>query len=56
MEKNTEVNIAFRIWNQLNQLDTIVWHRYRGEFLSLTMEKDDKYLSHDDSQDINDQF
>jgi DNA polymerase IIIc chi subunit len=56
MEKNLEVNIAFRIWNQLNQLESILWDRYRDEFLSLTIEQDDKDLSQDDSQDINDQF
>jgi hypothetical protein len=56
MEKNLEVNIAFRIWNQLNQLESILWDRYRAEFLSLTIEQDDKDLSQDDSQDINDQF
>jgi hypothetical protein len=56
MEKNLEVNIAFRIWNQLNQLESILWDRYRHEFLSLTIEQDDKDLSQDDSQDINDQF
>jgi hypothetical protein len=56
MEKNLEVNIAFRIWNQLNQLESILWDRYRDEFLSLTIEQDDRDLSQDDSQDINDQF
>ena len=56
MEKNLEVNVAFRIWNQLNQLESILWDRYRAEFLSLTIEQDDKDLSQDDSQDINDQF
>ena len=54
MEKNLEVNIAFRIWNQINQLDSILWDRYRDEFLSLTIEQDDKDLSQDDSQDVND--
>ena len=53
MEKNLEVNIAFRIWNQLNQLESILWDRYRAEFLKLTIEQDDKDLSQDDSQDIN---
>ena len=56
MEKNLEVNIAFRIWNQLNQLESILWDRYRDEFLSLTIEQDDKDLSQDDSKDVNDQF
>ena len=56
MNKNMEVNIAFRIWNQINQLESILWDRYRTEFLSLTIEQDDKDLSQDDSQDINDQF
>jgi len=53
MEKNIEVKIAFRIWNQLNQLDSILWDRYRDEFLSLTIGQDDNDLSQDDWQDVN---
>ena len=56
MEKNLEVNIAFRIWNQLNQLESILWDRYRDEFLSLTIEQDDSDCSQDDNQDLNDLF
>ena len=56
MKKNMEVNIAFRIWNQLNQLESILWDRYRAEFLNLTIEQDDKDLSQDDSQDVDDPF
>ena len=56
MEKNLEVNIAFSIWNQLNQLESILWDRYRDEFLSLTIEQDDKDLSQDDSQDVNNPY
>jgi hypothetical protein len=56
MEKNIEVNIAFRIWSQINQLESILWDRYRTEFLNLTIEQDDKDPSQDDSQDVNDLF
>ena len=56
MEKNLEVNIAFRIWNQLNQLESILWDRYRDEFLNLTIEQDDTNISKDDRQDVNDPF
>jgi len=52
MEKNREVNIAFRIWNQINQLESILWDRYRDEFLNLTIEQDDANISQDDSQDV----
>ena len=55
MNKNMEVNIAFRIWSQINQLESILWDRYRDEFLNLTIEQDDKDPSQDDSQDVNDQ-
>ena len=41
MEKNKEVNIAFRIWNQITQLESILWDRYHDEFLNLTIEQDD---------------
>ena len=56
MNKNMEVNIAFRIWNQLNQLESILWDRYRAEFLNLTIEQDDKHPSQDDSQDVDNPF
>lgn len=56
MEKNLEVNIAFRIWNQLNQLESILWDRYRDEFLNLTIEQDDRDPSQEDDQDPDDLF
>jgi hypothetical protein len=56
MKENREVNIAFRIWNQINQLESILWDRYRDEFLNLTIEQDDKDLSQDDSQDVNNPY
>ena len=56
MEKNLEVNIAFRIWNQLNQLESILWDRYRDEFLKQTIEQDDRDASQEDNQDADDLF
>jgi DNA polymerase IIIc chi subunit len=56
MEKNMEIKIAFKIWNQLNQLDSILWDRYRDEFLSLTIEQDNNDCSQDDNQDVDDLF
>ena len=51
-----EVNIAYRIWNQLNQLESILWDRYYDEFLDLAIEQDDVKISQDASQDVNDPF
>jgi hypothetical protein len=56
MEKNIEVNIAFKIWNHIAQLESILWDRYRDEFLDLTIEQDDANISKDDSQDLNDPY
>ena len=56
MKKNKEVNIAFRLWEQITQLESILWDRYCDEFLDLTIEQDDSNISQDDSQDINDPF
>jgi hypothetical protein len=56
MEKKLEVNIAFRIWNHLEQLESILWDRYRDEFLNLTIEQDDANISKDNNQDLNDPF
>ena len=54
MEKNLEVKIAYRIWSQLNQLDSILWDRYRDEFLKLGIDNDDKHPSQDDNQHVDD--
>ena len=54
MKKNKEVNIAFRLWDQITQLESILWDRYRDEFLDLTIEQDDTNLSRDDRQNTND--
>jgi hypothetical protein len=56
MEKNKEVNIAFRIWEHITQLESILWDRYYDEFLDLAIEQDDAKISHDGSQNINDPF
>jgi hypothetical protein len=56
MKKNMEVNIAFRIWNHITQLESILWDRYCDEFLDLTIAQDDEIISQDDSQNVNDPF
>jgi hypothetical protein len=56
MKKNKEVNIAFRIWEHITQLESILWDRYYDEFLDLAIEQDDAKISQDDSQDVNDPF
>lgn len=56
MEKNLEVNIAFKIWNQLNQLESILWDRYRAEFLNLNLEQVDEDPSQDDVQNVDNPF
>jgi len=56
MNKNKEVNIAFRLWDQITQLESILWERYCDQFLNLTIEQVDKDPSQDDSQDVNDPF
>jgi DNA polymerase IIIc chi subunit len=56
LEKNLEVNIAFRIWKQLNQLESILWDRYRTEFLNLNLAQIDEDPSQDDVQDLDNPF
>ena len=56
MEKNMEVNIAFRLWEHIAQLESILWDRYYDEFLDLTIAQDDANISQDDSQDVNDPY
>ena len=56
MRKNREVNIAFKLWEHITQLESILWDRYYDEFLDLTIEQDDAKISQGDSQDIIDPF
>jgi hypothetical protein len=56
LKKNTEVNVAFRLWHHITQLESILWDRYYNEFLDLTIEQDDENISQDDSQSVNDPF
>ena len=56
MEENREVNIAFRLWDQITQLESILWDRYCDEFLNLTLDQIDKDHLQDDRQDMNDVF
>ena len=56
MKKNKEVNIAFRIWEHITQLESILWDRYYDEFLDLTIEQNDVKISQDDNQNITDPF
>ena len=54
MNKNKEVNIAFRIWEHITQLESILWDRYCDQFLDLTIEQDDANISQDDRKDVED--
>ncbi len=56
MKENREVNIAFRLWEHITQLESILWDRYYDDFLDLTIKQDDANISHDDSQDVKDPF
>jgi hypothetical protein len=56
MEKNKEVNIAFRIWEHITQLESILWDRYYDEFLDLAIEQADAKFSKNASQEVNDPF
>ena len=56
MKKNKEVNIAFRLWDHITQLESILWDRYSDQFLDLTIEQDDVNISQDENQDVNDPF
>ena len=56
MKENREVNIAFRLWEHITQLESILWDRYYDDFLDLTIKQGDANISHDDSQDVNDPF
>ena len=56
MKKDKEVNIAFRLWEHIAQLESILWDRYYDEFLDLIIEQDDAKISQDDRQDRNDPF
>ena len=50
MKKNEEVNIAFRIWEHIAQLESLLWDRYYQQFLDLNIEQVDAKISQDDKQ------
>ena len=56
MQENKEINIAFRLWDQITQLESILWERYYDEFLNLSIEQVDKDLSQQRTQDVDDPF
>lgn len=54
MKENREVNIAYKLWEHITQLESILWERYCDEFLDLTLDQDDAKRAQDDGRDIND--
>jgi hypothetical protein len=42
MKNNTEIQMAFKLWELMAQLEMHLWDRYYNEFLDLIIEKEDK--------------
>jgi hypothetical protein len=45
MSNPMEIQIAWEIWNLVNKLSDILWHRYEEGFLEIYLEEEDnKFL------------
>jgi hypothetical protein len=49
MKNDTEIQMAFKLWESMAQLEMHLWDRYYNEFLDLIIEKEDKILQHPDA-------
>jgi hypothetical protein len=46
MKNNTEIQMAFKLWESMAQLEMQLWDRYYNEFLDLIIDEEDKSLQH----------
>lgn len=42
MKDQKEIRIALEIWNLINKLSDLLWHRYEEEFLEIYLKEVDK--------------
>lgn len=52
MNKIKEAQIAFKLWENLSELETILWNRFYKEFLQLMIEQDQAAQLNQDTQDF----
>jgi hypothetical protein len=52
MNKIQETQIAFKLWENIAHLETILWDRYYKEFLQLMIKKDEAKKSKQETQDF----
>ena len=52
MNKIQEAQIAFKLWENIAQLETILWDRYYKEFLQLMIEKNEAKQLKRETQDF----
>jgi hypothetical protein len=52
MNKIQEAQIAFKLWENIAHLETILWDRYYKEFLQLMIEKDEVEQSKQNTHDF----
>ena len=52
MKKSQESQIAFKLWENIVQLETILWDRYYKEFLQLIIDQENAQALKQDTQDF----
>ena len=52
MNKKKEVINAFKMWQHMAELQSILWDLYYDEFLDLIIEQENANASKDDTSDI----
>ena len=53
MNKNKEVITAFKIWEHMAELESILWDLYYDDFLDLIIEQENAKPLKDDNSNIN---
>jgi hypothetical protein len=52
MNKKKEVQNAFKMWEHLAELESILWNRYYDDFLDLCVEQENANSSKKDTPDV----
>ena len=52
MSKIQEAQIAFKLWENIAQLETILWDRYYKEFMQLLIDTDKTEALKQNTQDL----
>ena len=56
MNKNEQIITAFKMWQHMAELESILWDLYYEDFLDLCVQQDNANCSKKDTPDVNHPF